>query len=484
MKKRTKFLSGLLTIIMLLSMLVSTAGATSAAVSVKIDGTTNTYWNLGDALKAIPDGKNAEVTINETLNETSPVTISATTGGGKISITGLSGVTSKTPLIVSGKSDVTIGYATFDTVGDAITVNSSDAKLTVGNGASIKGDTAGVRNQGGTVDFQSGNKVSSYVHMSGTVTGSWGILPTPTPTATPTPTSGSTVAVTGVTGIPSDLTMRPASVISLSPIVLPLNATNQNVTYSSSNTSIVSVTSAGYVTAKASGKAVITVKTVDGGFTTTCAVTVSSSATASPTATATTTATTIDAPVYVARNAMLYLDKRKVSGSTTKSPSNSRVTRRPLSYKAAGLNQMTIPVVAFTYLDKEDYDILRYDLPWIKVDIYDDAVEGMASSNTLTIGVQRITPTGTMKTRWDKVKSKNLSGPWSVTSNAKQDGFVYRFALPAATTKSKVRVVKWDANSNEFKDISSYEWSLVRIGSDYYARTDILGNGIYAVLSK
>jgi hypothetical protein len=56
--------------------------------------------------------------------------------------------------------------------------------------------------------------------------------------------------------------------------VLPSNAVNKNVTWSSSNTSIASVSSSGTVTAMASGSAIITVTTSDGKKTATCAVTV------------------------------------------------------------------------------------------------------------------------------------------------------------------------------------------------------------------
>lgn len=55
--------------------------------------------------------------------------------------------------------------------------------------------------------------------------------------------------------------------------VLPSNASNQTVTWSSSNTKVATV-SKGVITAKKAGSAVITVKTADGGFTAACNVTV------------------------------------------------------------------------------------------------------------------------------------------------------------------------------------------------------------------
>ncbi|MFA6660744.1 MAG: Ig-like domain-containing protein, partial [Bacilli bacterium] len=55
--------------------------------------------------------------------------------------------------------------------------------------------------------------------------------------------------------------------------VAPTNATNKNVTWSSTNSSVASV-SGGVVTANAAGSATITVTTVDGSFTATCSVSV------------------------------------------------------------------------------------------------------------------------------------------------------------------------------------------------------------------
>jgi len=54
----------------------------------------------------------------------------------------------------------------------------------------------------------------------------------------------------------------------------PTNATNQNVTWSSSKTSVATVSSTGLVTAVGAGTATITVTTAEGGYTATCTVTV------------------------------------------------------------------------------------------------------------------------------------------------------------------------------------------------------------------
>lgn len=479
MNLKKRLISTLLAVAMVLGM-VSTATATSNAVTLKIpaDGTTNTYWTLSDAINAIPNGKDAEIMINESLNETSVVTIAPTTAS-SIKIDAVSGTTIKTPLIVSGSSKVTIGQATFDTSGVAVTVN-SPATLTLANGSVVKGTTTGVRNQGGTVNFSPGHKVSDYTHISGTVNGSWSVITTATPVPTGTTAA---IAVTGISGVPTTLSMRINEIQKLNPVVAPTNATNKTLTYASNNTAVVTVSSEGYVTAKTAGTALITVRSADGNVVSPCLITVSnSSATASPSPSPTATASPskVDAPVYVARNALLYLDNKKISGNTTKS--SIRVTRRPLSYKVASVNKISIPVVAFQYLDEQDFDSVRYDLPWVKVDIYPEAVDDMKKDARLTVGVQRITPSGTMQTQWNKIKSKNVSGPWSITSNSDEEGYVYRFALPELITKSKLRLVKW--NGKEFKDVTLSKWTVIKLNSTYYVRTDALGDGVYAVVKK
>lgn len=85
----------------------------------------------------------------------------------------------------------------------------------------------------------------------------------------------SNVPVTGVTVSPTEkkLTYIGES-FTLVPTVTPDNATNKGVSYSSSNTSVVTVGADGTVRAVSEGTATITVTTDDGGKTATCVVTV------------------------------------------------------------------------------------------------------------------------------------------------------------------------------------------------------------------
>lgn len=68
--------------------------------------------------------------------------------------------------------------------------------------------------------------------------------------------------------------MYVGQVTTLTATVLPLTATYRDVTWSSNNEAIVTVTSKGLVTAVSRGTAIITAKTKVGGYTATCAITV------------------------------------------------------------------------------------------------------------------------------------------------------------------------------------------------------------------
>jgi uncharacterized protein YjdB len=85
----------------------------------------------------------------------------------------------------------------------------------------------------------------------------------------------STISPTGITLSQATLTMNKGGTYSLTATVVPSNATNKNVSWSSSNTSIATVSSSGVVTGVAVGNANIIATTDVGNYTATCAVTVS-----------------------------------------------------------------------------------------------------------------------------------------------------------------------------------------------------------------
>lgn len=90
--------------------------------------------------------------------------------------------------------------------------------------------------------------------------------------------SSETINVTGVELNKDSLTLQEDESEQLSVIVYPLNATNKNVTWTSSNNAIATVND-GLVTALKAGSTTITVRTSDGGFTDSCLLTVTEKST-------------------------------------------------------------------------------------------------------------------------------------------------------------------------------------------------------------
>ena len=84
------------------------------------------------------------------------------------------------------------------------------------------------------------------------------------------------VPVTGVSLNYATLTLTEGQTQTLTATVSPSNATNKNVTWSSNNTTVATVSTSGIVTAKAAGSATITVTTNDKGKKATCSVCVNS----------------------------------------------------------------------------------------------------------------------------------------------------------------------------------------------------------------
>ena len=98
-----------------------------------------------------------------------------------------------------------------------------------------------------------------------------------TDTCTVTVEDNQAPQVTPVTGVQlnkSSYTMQVGDRANLVATVKPTNATNQNVTWSSSNQQVATISSEGIITAVSKGTTVITVTTLDGNYTATCNLTV------------------------------------------------------------------------------------------------------------------------------------------------------------------------------------------------------------------
>ena len=83
-----------------------------------------------------------------------------------------------------------------------------------------------------------------------------------------------TVSAEGVAIYAASTELAIEQTTQLYPLFTPSDTTNQNVTWSSSNNNVATVSSSGLVTAVSAGTAVITVTSVDGGFTNTVTITV------------------------------------------------------------------------------------------------------------------------------------------------------------------------------------------------------------------
>jgi uncharacterized protein YjdB len=135
-----------------------------------------------------------------------------------------------------------------------------------------------------------------------------------------------TVAVTGVELDQTALTLGATDIYKLKETVLPSNAANKNVTWTTDNAAVAIVSSNGTVTAKAQGTAKITVITADGDKTATCTVTVSTGSI--PVASVTLDKTSLDLGVGDRYTLTATVNPNSASDKTvTWSSSNSTVAK-------------------------------------------------------------------------------------------------------------------------------------------------------------
>lgn len=154
---------------------------------------------------------------------------------------------------IGATTQLTVGYTPSNTNVNNVTYTSSNESVaTVSNTGLVTGITNGSATITATAEAASGT-----------------VSATTTITVTP-------IAVTSVTLSSNSETIKVGKTVTLVPTISPSNATNKNVNWSSSNTSIATV-SGGTVTGVAAGTATITVTTVSGNKTATCTVVVQES---------------------------------------------------------------------------------------------------------------------------------------------------------------------------------------------------------------
>ena len=169
-----------------------------------------------------------------------------------------------------------------------VTLNKSDESIAVGETLQLTATVSPKNATNKNVSWKSGDTGIATVTQDGLVTGVKAGETRITVTAedgnktaacSVTVTEGKEetedkVNVTGVTVSPSSAGMVVGDTLTLTAGIIPANATNKNVSWQSNDPSVASVDNTGTVTAEAAGDAVITAVTEDGGFTSSCSVTV------------------------------------------------------------------------------------------------------------------------------------------------------------------------------------------------------------------
>lgn len=165
----------------------------------------------------------------------------------------------------------------------SISLNKNSMTLDVGEISSITATVAPSNATNKTLSWGSSNSNVATVSQSGVVTGIGAGTCTITAYATDgsnktatcsVTVTGANIPVTGVTLNKSSLFVSVGGTATLVPTILPPGATNQNVTWDTSDVLTATVNSSGVVTGVRQGTCTITVRTADGGYTATCSVTV------------------------------------------------------------------------------------------------------------------------------------------------------------------------------------------------------------------
>lgn len=182
---------------------------------------------------------------------------------------------------IPAASSVTFKWATGPAVPvSGVTVSPATANIEVNSSTQLSATITPANATNTSVTWTSSNPAVASVSSTGLVTG----IAAGTATITVTTVDGNktasssitvnSIATTGVSVSPTAVSIFATQTQQLTATVLPANASNKAVTWTSNNTSIATVSTSGLVTAVAPGAATITVRTVSGNFTATSAITV------------------------------------------------------------------------------------------------------------------------------------------------------------------------------------------------------------------
>ena len=160
----------------------------------------------------------------------------------------------------------------------SLKISKSSLTLTAGKTYALTSSIAPSNTTNKTIRWTSSNEKVATVNSSGKITAVGGGKATITAKTSNGLTAACTVtvlkSVSSVSLNKTAVSVYTGSSVKLSASVLPSDASNKKLTWSTSNRNVASVDEAGTVRAVKAGTAVITVTTADGGFKATCKVTV------------------------------------------------------------------------------------------------------------------------------------------------------------------------------------------------------------------
>ena len=249
-----------------------TSMSLSAGKTGQITATVNPSDDVDKSVKWVSSNTNvATVDANGTVVGVSAgnATITASTNGGAYKAT--------TTVTVTAPTKVT-----------SVTVDKTSMSLTSGNTGQLTATVSPSNATDKSVTWSSSSTSVATVSNSGLVTA----VGAGTATITATTIDGGytaicavtvsggdspTTHVTGVSLNKTSMSLTSGNTGQLTATVSPSNATDKSVTWSSSSTSVATVSNSGLVTAVGAGTATITATTTDGGYTAECTVDVTTS---------------------------------------------------------------------------------------------------------------------------------------------------------------------------------------------------------------
>lgn len=268
--------------------LVDKSGSTlySKKATVQVSATTKKVTGVSLDKQKAELKTGASLTLKATIAPSNATNQNVSWSSSNTSVATVDGkglVTAKTP----GTTNITVttkdgGYTAkcAITVYRAVTgvsLNRESANLKIGDSMTLKATISPADATNQNVSWSSSNTSVATVDGKGVITP---IAPGTTDITVTTKDGGYTAkcivtvyrAVTGVSLNKESAKLQIGDGMTLKATITPENATNQNVSWSSSNTSVATVSGKGYVTSKNEGETIITVKTWDGEYTATCKV--------------------------------------------------------------------------------------------------------------------------------------------------------------------------------------------------------------------